>query len=191
MQRMNYDIWDEVDKRIQRPNEAGQFISDLMENCKDKTFNGLIPISFTNPVEQIQNSIAAFCSECNKTFGTKAIFLEMNGFDINPDRWYFDLFGYKTFPQDNKSMDWISDWQSPEFPDVTLTGLESIQELFDGYIKNKLYKDEDKAYNEELATLLVMAKFCQLIDKSLENQKPAIRVLVSAHDFDIFYYKSV
>jgi hypothetical protein len=114
----------------------------------------------------------------------------MNGFDINPKRWFFDLFGYNTFHQGEDSLDWLAYWQSPEFPEVTLTGLESIQQLYDVYINNKLYKDEDKAYNEELATLLVMAKFCKLIDKSLENQKLAIHVLATAHDFDMMYHKS-
>lgn len=186
---MNFEIWDKVDKRIQKPNEACQFINNLMENCKDKTFNGLISLNFTNSVYQIQNSIAKFCSECNKTFNLKAIYLEMNGFDINPDRWYFDLFGYGTLPPDDESLDWLSDWQSTEFPDVTLTGLESIQNLFDSYIKNKLYKDDDKAHNEDLATLLVMAKFCKLIDESLKNQKLAVHVYATAHDFDIIYHK--
>jgi len=187
---MNFDIWDEVDKRIQKPNEVCRFISELMENCKDKTFNNLVTANFTNSPSEIQNAINSFISECNKTFDLKAIYLEMNGFDINPNRWFFDLFGYKTFPQDEDSLDWLAHWQSPEFPEVTLTGLESIQELYDDYRKNKLYKDDDKAYNEELATLLVMAKFCHLIDNSLENQKLAIHVLATAHDFDIIYHKS-
>ena len=187
---MDFEIWDEVDKRIQEPNEACQFISNLMEGCKDKTFNGLIPLNFTNPVSQIRNSIVTFCSECNKKFNLKAIYLEMNGFDINPDRWYFDLFGYESLPQDDESLDWLSDWQSPEFPDVTLTGLESIQNLFDGYIKNKLYKDDNKAHNKDLATLIVMAKFCKLIHESLENEELSIHVYATAHDFDIIYHKS-
>jgi hypothetical protein len=193
---MNIEIWHEVAKRIQDPNEACQFISEAMENCKDKTFSGLITANFTNSPNQIQDSIYAFCSTCRKLFDLKAIYLEMNGFDINPDRWYFDLFGYKTVPPNNDdSLDWLSNWQSPDFPDVTLTGLESVQKLFEQYIEvnSKLNLDEqhkDLKYNHELATLMVMAKFCRLIAESLDNSKLAVQVYATAHDFDIIYHKS-
>jgi hypothetical protein len=187
---MNIEVWNEVGNRIQNPNDACQFISTLMEDCKDKTFNGLITAHFTNPPSQIYGSVSAFHSECSKKFSVKAIYLEMNGFDINPDRWYFDLFGYESIPPNDDSFDWLSEWQSPDYPTVTLTGLEPIQDLYAHYISNKLYKDKDKAYNEELATLLVMAKFCKLIAESLDNKSLSVPVYATAHDFDIIYHKS-
>lgn len=186
---MNIEVWHEVGKRIQNPNEACQFVSELMESCKDKMFNGLITTNFTNSPSQIYNSISAFCSECNKVFDLKAIYLELNGFDINPNRWFFDFFGYKAVPQNDDSLDWLAYWQSPDDPSITLTGLESIQKLYSNYMSNKLDKDKDKAYNEELATLLVMAKFCKLIAESLDNKKLDVHVYATAHDFDIIYYK--
>jgi len=185
---MNYEIWDEVDKRIQNPVDACQFISDLMEKCNDKTFNSLIEANFTNSPSQIYSAVFAFSNERNKIFDLKAIYLEMNGFDINPDRWYFDLFGYDTVPENDDSLDWLTDWKSPDYPNITLTGLESIQKLYSNYMSKKLYKDEDKKQNEELATLLVMAKFCGLIAESLKNNKTAIHVYATAHDFDIIYH---
>jgi hypothetical protein len=193
---MNLEIWNEVDKHIQNPNEACQFISELMESCRDKTFNGLITADFTNSSSQIQESVSAFCSGCNKMFDLKAIYLEMNGFDINPDRWYFDLFGYEALPQNDDSLDWLSDWQSPDFPDVTLTGLESIQKLYEQYIEentnlNLDERDKDLEYNRELATLMVMAKFCKLIDESLDSKQLGVHIYATAHDFDIIYHKSV
>ena len=57
-------------------------------------------------------------------------------------------------------------------------------------MSNKLYKDKDKADNEELATLLVMAKFCKLIVESLDNKKLDVHVYATAHDFDIIYHKT-
>ena len=192
---MNTEIWNEVDKRIQNPNEACQYIGELMEKCKDKTFNGLIPANFTNSSSQIQNSIAEFISECNKAFRVKAIYLEMNGFDINPDRWYFDLFGYKSLPnEDGDVLDWLSDWQSPDFQEVTLTGFESIQKLYKRYNEknsnlNLDERNKDLDYNHELATLMVMAKFCKLIDESLRNKQLGLHVYATAHEFDILYHK--
>lgn len=189
---MNIDIWNDVANRIQKPNEACQFISKAMENCKDKTFNGLVTAHFTNSPSQIRDVVSTFCSECNKLFPLKVIYLEMNGFDINPNRWYFDLFGYRKSPPNDDSLDWLTHWQSPRFPNVTLTGLESIQKLYALYMKenSKSKVDKDLKYNRELATLLVMTKFCELIDDTLDATQLGIDVYATAHDFDIVYHQN-
>jgi len=188
---MNVEIWNEVDKRIQNPDEACDFIIELMKGCEDKTFNSLIELDFTNSRDQIQNSISTFYSECNKLFDVKAIYLEMNGFDINPNRWFFDFFGYANLPQDGDSLDWLAYWQSPDYPSMTLSGLESIQSLYFNYVTKKLYKDDDKKFNEELATLLVMAKFCKLIAESTNDMNLGVDIYATAHDFDIIYHRKV
>ena len=51
-----------------------------------------------------------------------AYYCEMNGFTINYDEWYIDLFCYKQFSRDN--WDWISD-----FYDVTPTWSKRIPRL--------------------------------------------------------------
>lgn len=190
----HYEIWHEVAARIQVPIVACAFISELMQHCRNKTFNGLMRADFTNSTDEIRAAVAVFCAECNKTFNLQAIYLEMNGFDINPARWYFDLFGYQSLPESNQSLDWLCDWQSPHYPSITLMGLESIQSLYQECEENPLQwnldtQDKDLAYNRELATLLVMAKFCKLIDESLGDRSLGIDVWATAHDFDIIYHK--
>ncbi len=159
-----------------------------MERCKDKTFNGLITADFSNPASQIQDSVAAFCKACRGTFDLKAIYLEMNGFDINPNRWCFDFLGYHSVHQDN--IDWLCNWQSSSYPDVTLTGLEAIQALYARYMEKELYAEREKKENERLATLMVMAKFCRLIDNSLDMNSLNVRVYATAHEFDIIFHKA-
>ena len=39
----------------------------------------------------------------------RAVYTEMNGFDINPDRWYCDLCAY-TADGGLDDFDWLSDW---------------------------------------------------------------------------------
>ena len=193
---MNVEIWIEVGKRISNPNKACKFIAELMENCNDKTFNSLIATDFSNPPKEVRKQIETFIFKCNKGFETKAVYLEMNGFDINPDRWFFDFFGYDKLPDNFDDIYWLSDYQSPVFPDVTLVGLESIQKLFEVYQEETghLYltsepRNKDLDYNHELATLMVMVKFCKLIDESIETSIPDVHVFATAHDFDIVYHK--
>lgn len=76
---MKVNVCKEVDKRIQRPIEACEYISCLMEDCQDKTFNELIKADFTNPPNQVRSVICDFYYSCEKLFDVKAIYLEMNG----------------------------------------------------------------------------------------------------------------
>ena len=35
-----------------------------------------------------------FIKQESKRFSIKAVYTETNGFDINPDKWFFDLFAF-------------------------------------------------------------------------------------------------
>jgi hypothetical protein len=59
----------------------------------------------------------------------KAAYTEMNGFDVNPDRWYCDLFAYSV-DGGLDNFDWLSDWQSDPFEEYTITGLERLQAVY-------------------------------------------------------------
>tara|TARA_Y100001970_G_C13701028_1_gene587199 strand:- start:137 stop:361 length:225 start_codon:yes stop_codon:yes gene_type:complete len=48
-------------------------------------------LDFTNKTETIQNIFHTFISNSN----FQAVYTETNGFDINPDTWDFDLFGFE------------------------------------------------------------------------------------------------
>lgn len=149
-------------------------------------FAGLHRLGFTNPPKSILSSINDFIDECEKEFDIKAVYLEMNGFDINPDRWYFDFFGYEVYEADPDDLEWLCDGQSSDWLQVTLTGLESVQLDFKWYHANEMWKDAklEKAY--EPAMLLVMCKYVTLIQSALAagGRSKSIPVLATAHDFD-------
>jgi hypothetical protein len=111
----------------------------------------------------------------------------MNGFDINPDRWYFDTFGYTKYSADANDLDWLCEWQSSEWPQVTLTGLEPVQKDFEWYHAKHIWENKEFERAHELAVLLVMCKFVSLIERALASgpRSKAIPVLATAHDFEI------
>ena len=119
----------------------------------------------------------------------ESVYLEMNGFDINPDWWYFDLFAYDRHHENSEDLDWLSDWNSDVWPQLALTGLEKVQEDFAWYTGQgtKGYEDPEAEQAFEFAHLLVMCKFVKLIEacvKTGEIQKN-VPILATAHDFDI------
>jgi hypothetical protein len=147
----------------------------------------LLGARFTNLPTAILTDINKFIAACEARFDLRAVYLEMNGFDINYDRWYFDFFGYAELPDDDEHLDWLSDWQSEHWPEVTLTGLEIAQNEFKVYDKKRLWKNKDLERSKEIAVLLVMTRFVMLVESAVRSGPLAkdITLLATAHDFDI------
>lgn len=187
---MNTGIWQTVD-HLFRDNAINSAVAMLERRLADQQCNRLetlIGHEFSNTPVSVLVFINEFIAKCANQFDVKAVYLEMNGFDINYDRWYFDSFAYDQYGRDPDDLEWLCDWQSPTWTELTLTGLENVQADFEWYHKSWIYK-KDRSYEPayELATLLVMAKFVVLIQKALGSGPLSMQipVLATAHDFDI------
>ncbi len=185
---MNTELYLEVDRCFKASNVQGA-ITDLESKLGQQPtdrFKGLIGRQFTNTPDSIATKLHQFAMFCQSSFQTKAIYLEMNGFDINYDRWYFDSFGYAEYFTDPDDFEWLCDWSSGDWEQVTLTGLELVQSDFEWYHEKKIYMQEDYTAAYDIAVLLVMAKFVQLIESAIKTGKFTMRipVLATAHDFE-------
>jgi hypothetical protein len=117
-----------------------------------------------------------------------AIYLEMNGFAINPDQWHCDAFGYVK-AGDIWDLDWLSSWDLDREECFVLRGMESVQEAF-----AELFFDKDKSLGvglaQEITEHLVTARFMELVaagHKAARRRYPNLRgmpVLATAHDWD-------
>lgn len=178
-----------VDRRLRKSDTHGaiQFLEERLRKEPVSRFKGLLGKGFTNKPRSILAAINKFTDACSKGFDVKAVYLEMNAFDVNCDRWYFDSFGYSRYEADPEDLDWLSEWQSPNWPQVTLNGLQPVRRDFEWYHANRIWEDESFARTYDLAELLVVCKYVSLIESALaagRRSKP-IPVLATAHDFDI------
>ena len=185
---MNTEMYLKVDKYF-KGNDIKGAVSELetmLSNQPGERFKYLIGNKFTNTPDSIVSSINQFTEFCDKTFDIKAIYLEMNGFDINFDRWYFDSFGYKECNIVEDDFEWLCDWESEKWNGITLTGFESVQKDFEWYQKNRIWKQKDQKEPYDLAVLLVMSKFVQLVESAIltGKLKKKIPVLATAHEFE-------
>lgn len=185
---MDTELWGAVDRQFRTSDFAGarkMLEQRLAEENVDR-FAGLLRFGFTNRPKSILSSLNDFIDACGNEFDIKAVYLEMNGFDINPNRWYFDFFGYTVYEADPDDAEWLCDWQSSEWPQITLTGLESVQSDFEWYHSNEMWKDPKIQRAYEPAMLLVMCKYVILIQSALAagRRSKSIPVLATAHDFD-------
>jgi len=113
---VNVKLWKAVDKRFLASDIKGaiQVLEDLLANEKVDRFKGAISSYFSNSPLSLLSKINKFIRTCDKSFDVQAVYLEMNGFDINYNRWYFDSFGYKKCGDLRGDLDWLSDWQSDD-----------------------------------------------------------------------------
>src|SRR5262245_60457904 len=186
---MDIDLWRKVgdDAENGRLDKAVDFLEHELGGCKSLHFRGLLGGDFTNSPASVADHINDFTEFCERCFPVEAVYLEMNGFDINVHRWYFESFGYRHYVDTADNLEWLSPWDSADYPTVTLTGLEPVQRDYDWYSNHEGHKDEDARVAEQFAVLLVMCKFGRLVSRAVATGKirKHLPILATAHDFDI------
>ncbi len=187
---MDFELYGIINTKLRASDIKGAItlLEELLVDEKCDRFASLVGTGFTNSPDTVLAYINKFIHMCESEFPIQSVYLEMNGFDLNYDRWFFYPFGYETYEADPDDLDWLSYWQSDDtsLEDVTLTGLEGAQADFSWYQEER--DDSDFSYTRayDIATLLVMIKFVALIQNALASAplvKP-IPVLATAHDFD-------
>jgi hypothetical protein len=158
--------------------EAGA--CDALRALPKSPFHIAADLAITNDPAEAAEHFDNFYRGEAKRFAVRAVYTEMNGFDINPDRWYCDLFAY-TADGGLDDFDWLSDWQSEPFEDYTITGLEQLQAVY----ASKAFRDRANRDASYLSSVVVVAKFQRFMQRAVERMT-ALRLplYVTAHDFD-------
>jgi hypothetical protein len=117
-----------------------------------------------------------------------AYYCEMNGFTINYDRWFIDLFSFENYSLTD--WEWLSDFYDSAANDLTITGFEEIQKAFEDFHENNRFEEPkiDKAY--EVCELLVILRLQELFRETYKlNQGDwdKIPMFITAHDYELIY----
>src|SRR3954453_17388907 len=114
---MDTELSEAIDAKFRKSDVRGaiETLEKLLAKEKGERFKGLLGASFNNSPRSILSAINKFLDACGKEFDPKAVYLEMNGFDINPERWYFDSFAYAEYGADPQDLEWLCNWQSPDW----------------------------------------------------------------------------
>ena len=183
------NIWIEVDKLISESkyDDAIRFLEAQIIKSEIREFQPLIGLKISDEHNDVLSKTNEFISHNQKKFDVKSIYFEMNGFDINYDRWYFDYFAYDTYSEDREDPDWLCEWKSEDWPETTIHGLEPAQKVFEWYHEEKIWESRPEIKDTyEAAMLLIMSKFIQFISFVITSgklSKPVI-VFATAHDFE-------
>jgi hypothetical protein len=158
---------------------------------KETPYHTLLGRDFLHHRIEVAKFVSEFHRSATQNGPIRMLYFEMNEFELNPARWYFNGFAYEK-GGDIWDLTWNSDWLSDYVSvtqDFNLTGMELVQEAF-----ASLYLDEDQPLGtkiaEEIAIYLVVARFSELIKmahqiaKEYRPELHSVPIFSTAHDWD-------
>lgn len=112
----------------------------------------------------------------------------MNGFTINYDRWFIDLFSFENYSL--ADWEWLSEFYDSSANDLTITGFEDIQKVFEDIHENNKFEEPTiyKAY--EVCELLVILRLQELFREAYKTRNGGgnnIPMFVTAHDYELIF----
>lgn len=162
---------------------CAEHVSNKIKSYPKSPFHLILDLSFTNEIVDVAKFFQKFVDD-TRPKELKAIYTETNGFSINPECWFFDLFGFKSYGG-HKDYDWLSDYEfESDYPGMTLTGMEDLQKVYaSDAFRNPKYR-EGRGYCD----LLVVINFQKLIRDSAPLIKNLdVPILATSHDYDFIY----
>lgn len=122
----------------------------------------------------------------------KAIYSEMNGFTINYDLWFIDLFAYSSC-KGLDDLDWLAYYEYSSENSLTITGFEDIQNVYQNYMENQLWTVTTLKAAGDICELLIILRLQELfseatkVGRSKKQQWTELPLFVTAHDYDLIY----
>lgn len=202
---MNFELADELTKLLsaQELGKAIQLAESELKKIPGTDFHKILGRDLKKLAPDLRAYITAFDRTTTNVlkkkqgflkslFGKKdnlkpaAFYCEMNGFTINNDRWYIDLFSYEKFGTED--WDWIADFYDSTENGMTIVGLEDLQRAFQDVHDNDRLEEPvvKKAY--EVAELLVILRLQELFRETYRDSSPewaTIPMFVTAHDYEM------
>jgi hypothetical protein len=146
---------------------------------------------FDNSTRQILKKKQGFIKNLfgsRKEIKPAAYYCEMNGFTINYDRWYIDLFSFENYSLTD--WEWLSDFYDSSANDLTITGFEDIQKVFQDVHNNDRFEEPNILNAYQVCELLVILRLQELfreVYKVSNDEWTDIPMFVTAHDYDLIY----
>jgi hypothetical protein len=118
----------------------------------------------------------------------KALYLEMNSFTTQYDRWFLHLLAYESvMSRDN--LDWLSDFSGEAEKTLTVTGFEPLQATNKKYMQTEGYRNDQLREACELHEYLVILRVQELVKRTIsENKGKApwadVVIFTGAHDYE-------
>ena len=211
---MNFELADKLNEclKAQQLDTAIQVAEQELKQLANSSFHAVLGRNILHLTPDLLTYIDDFYGEATKYFQynkkgfigslfnktskpirtLKTMYCEMNGFTINYDRWYIDLFAY-TIAGDYDDLDWLSDFQYSSNDSLTIVGFEDLQATYQDYMENEKWKDNHLQSCSDICEFLIIHRLQELFRNAFEAAQtsnlswPNTPIYVTAHDYDLIY----
>lgn len=191
---MNFDLAEElneflVDNQLEK---AVQLAEKELSALPKTDFHKIIGRDLKPLTENLVSYIDSFYKAAKTEIDVKAIYSEMNGFTINYDLWFIDLFAF-TQRGGLEDLDWLADFEVSSDDSLVISGFEDLQAVYQDYMEKEKWRNKELEAACEICELLVILRLQELFKeaKKLATIQKAswinIPVFVTAHDYDLVY----
>lgn len=191
---MNFDLADQLNECLveNRLEKAIELAESELKKLPNSEFHKILNRNLESLAENLTYYITEFYSEAKNQFEVKAIYSEMNGFTINYDLWFIDLFAYKDLGTLD-DLDWLAEFEISSNKSMAILGFKDLQSVFEDYMENEKWKDNELKKACEICELIIILRLQELFKKTklIATQKKLnwnnIPLFVTAHDYDMVY----
>ncbi len=201
---MNFELEDKLINLLSenKLSEAIELGESELKKIPETDFHKIIGRNLLHMKSDLRKFIAQFDKSTSKILKKKqglfkslfsqlkpaAYYCEMNGFTINYDKWFIELFSFENY--ETTDWDWLSDFYDSSTQFLTITGFEKKKKAFEEVHENNRYKEKniDEAY--EVCELLVILRLQELFRetyKENDSEELKIPMFVTAHDYEMIY----
>ena len=203
---MNFDLADSLTKLLEEKqlDAAIEIAESELRKIPPTDFHKVIGKRLTNQSEKLKEYIIKFDESTTKILNKKKSFLaallnnetkrpsayycEMNGFTINYDRWFIDLFSFDKL--DESDWEWLCEFYDSTTNNLTITGFEEIQKVYEDVHENNRFDFPNIKESYEVCELIVILRLQELFRETYRNQTDKwsqIPMFVTAHDYEMIY----
>ncbi len=196
---MNFDLEDKLNEYVKRNDldAAIRMAESELSKIPKTDFHQLIGVNLLHMQLELDKYISKFYSIVKLKYALnfekklKAFYCEMNGFTINYDRWFINLFSFNEIGHED--YEWLTDYDHLTKNELTITGFEDLQRVYEDTQKNKKYEIPEIEQAYEVAELLIILRLQELFRetykaaKSKEKKWTKLPMYVTAHDYEMIY----
>ena len=191
---MNNDLLEKLNNFViqNQINEAIDTAEKALIDMPPTDFHVIIGKNMLHLKDELLAFIDNFYNQAIEKIDVKAIHSEMNGFTINYDLWYLDMFAYKQC-EGLDDVDWLAYFNFAADSMMTISGFEDLQKVFEDYMVNEKYKDKTLATACEACEYLIILRLQELfreVQTMAKNQNlvwHSISIFTTAHDYELIY----
>ena len=174
--------------------EAIDLCEELLRAIPKTDYHTVLNVELDKLNPEFADWISDFYCRVGAGMTIRAIYAELNGFTINPDVWFVDMFAFDAHGGlDN--LDWTGDWEngnSTARKSFAIEGFEQLQSRFMRDLETGSTPTAHEDAARRLSEFLVILRTQQLFQRTIDQANPncswkSIPYVVTAHDWDLVY----